>query len=276
MNLNLFYSLALEAAVEAGIAIKLIYQSKKYDIELKADDSPVTQADKTSSAIIAKYLGKTPYPVIDEECGLPDYSIRKGWKNLWLVDPMDGTREFISGNGEFTVNIALAEEGKSIFGVIYAPTTGLLYWGGKETGSYKLENIFEWSGIENIKKQSILLQPKPYNGKLRVAASRSHLDAETKSTIERIQKKYGEIEYLSKGSSLKLCMIAEGTTDFYPRFSRTMEWDTAAGHAIVSGTGGILLQADTKKEVVYNKADLANPKFYALSGVQLKKDVLMD
>jgi 3'(2'), 5'-bisphosphate nucleotidase len=276
MKLNLFYTLALEASVEAGIAIKKIYQSKKYDVELKADDSPVTLADKTSSAIIAEYLKKTPFPVIDEEKGLPDYSIRKGWKNLWLVDPMDGTREFISGNGEFTVNIALVEKGSPVFGVIYAPTTGCLYWGGKDTGSFKLENLTEWPGIENIEKRATLLQPQPYNGKLRIAASRSHLDEATKSTIAFLQNKYGEIEYLTKGSSLKLCMIAEGSTDFYPRFSRTMEWDTAAGHAIAAGTGGILLQADTRQEMVYNKEDLANPRFYALSGMQLKKGLLIN
>ncbi len=272
MSLNLNYIISLEAAVVAGKAIKSIYLSKNYEIETKADDSPVTRADKTSSVIIAQYLRQTSIPVIDEENSCPDYSIRKTWNNLWLVDPMDGTREFISGNGEFTVNIALIESGRAIFGVIYSPITGYLYFGGKETGSFKLAGLFEWPGILEIETHAELLKPENNTSlKLRVAASRSHLDAKTQTFLDQLEKAYGEMDFVSKGSSLKLCMIAEGLTEVYPRFSRTMEWDTAAGHAIVSGTAGVLLQADSLKELEYNKEDLSNPSFYALSGIQWKK-----
>lgn len=272
MNLNLFYSRAIEAAIVAGNAIKSIYLTKKYDIEYKADDSPVTLADKTSSSIIAEYLKETNFPIIDEEHCCPDYSVRKTWKNLWLVDPMDGTKEFISGNGEFTVNIALIEYNKPIFGVIYAPVTGNLYWGGKETGSYKTDKINSWTDLSTLEQMSEKLDCDLNTSQtLRVAASRSHLDEATKKFVHTLKELNPNLEYVSRGSSLKLCMIAEGTTDVYPRFSRTMEWDTAAGHAIVSGTHGVLLKAETKEELTYNKPDLANPSFFALSGNQHKK-----
>lgn len=267
-----YLELAIEAAVEAGKAIKSIYRKENYNIEIKEDDSPVTKADKTSSAIIAGYLSKTSFPVIDEEHCCPGYSVRQAWKNLWLVDPMDGTKEFISGNGEFTVNIALIEECKSILGVIYTPVTGELYWGGRETGSFKAENIFEWEGLKSLSLKAIPLNPElNVSATVRVAASRSHLDSNTKVFIENLKEKFGDIEFVSKGSSLKLCMIAEGKTDVYPRFSRTMEWDTAAGHAIVSGTGGVLVKAETLEELTYNKEDLSNPAFFALSSIQNKK-----
>ncbi len=272
MNLSPHYILAVEASVKAGIAIKQIYTSKDYQIEIKDDDSPVTRADKTSSAIIADMLRETGIPVIDEEHCCPDFSVRKSWKNLWLVDPMDGTKEFISGNGEFTVNIALIEDKQPIFGVIYAPVTGELYWGGKVTGSYKALNIQEWSTFATIEKKAIKIRPdQKTDNILKIAASRSHLDKNTESFIASLEKSFENVTFVSKGSSLKLCMIAEGTTDIYPRFSRTMEWDTAAGHAIAAGTDGVLFRQADLKELEYNKEDLSNPPFFALSGIQNKK-----
>lgn len=268
MNLSVNYTLAIEAAIVAGIAVKTVYDSKKFDIEIKSDDSPVTRADKLSSEIIARYLHKTQIPIIDEEHCCAGFEVRKLWKNVWLVDPMDGTKEFISGNGEFTVNIGLVEHGKPDFGVIYAPVNGLLYWGSRSTGSFKAEHIFKWDNqvVPDAKK----LQPEVNKGNLRVAASRSHLDLQTKEFIQQLEEKFGIIEFVSKGSSLKLCMIAEGETDIYPRFSRTMEWDTAAGHAIVAGTGGVLLHSGTHEELSYNKPDISNGPFFALSGLQVK------
>lgn len=266
MNLSPMYINALEASIEAGKIILSIYKKQSYEIEIKKDESPVTIADKSSSAIISIYLKKTNYPVIDEELGLPTYDERKNWKQFWLVDPMDGTREFISGNGEFTVNIALIEDSIPVFGVIYTPTTGELYWGGKSTGSYKLEGIFSAEDLKlqraNAKRLTVSLnQPE----KLTIAASRSHLDKKTEEFIEELKNKAGELNFVSKGSSLKLCMIAEGTAHVYPRFSRTMEWDTAAGHAIVLGTGGKILQKANMQELAYNKRDLANPPFIAFA-----------
>lgn len=272
MILKDHYTLALEAAVEAGLAIKQIYSTKDYEIEIKADDSPVTRADKRSSAIIAGLLANTQIPLIDEEHCCPVYAIRKNWKSMWLVDPMDGTKEFISGNGEFTVNIALIEDKKPVFGVIYAPVTEELYWGGKNTGSFKALNVEKWQGLNNIELKAVKLSGRNFpSNNLRVAASRSHLDPATRNFIEILEKKSGDLSYISKGSSLKLCMIAEGLTDIYPRFSRTMEWDTAAGHAIVWGTGGVLLRKEDLKELEYNKEDLSNPPFFALSGIQHQK-----
>lgn len=274
MILNSNYIVAVEAAIEAGLAINSVYHSKDYDIEIKSDDSPVTRADKKASAIIAQYLKQTSFPVIDEEHCCPDYSIRRTWKNYWLVDPMDGTREFISGNGEFTVNIALVTDNTPVFGVIYAPVSGTLFWGGISAGAFKLENVTSWQGMEVIEKKSVKINPENnVSPVLRIAASRSHLDASTRMFIGRLEEKFGEIRFVSKGSSLKLCMIAEGLSDIYPRFSRTMEWDTAAGHAIVSATGGVLLKAETLTELQYNKEELSNPPFFALSRLQNLKQL---
>lgn len=272
MILSPHYILAIEASVKAGIAIKQIYISKDYQIEIKDDDSPVTRADRTSSEIIASILSSTGIPVIDEEHCCPEYSIRQFWKNLWLVDPMDGTKEFISGNGEFTVNIALIENRKPIFGVIYAPVTGELYWGGEYTGSYKALDIYDWTNFSSIENKAIEIQPEDKSENiLRIAASRSHLDKNTQGFISKLEQKFSNVTFVSKGSSLKLCMIAEGVTDIYPRFSRTMEWDTAAGHAIASGTGAVLYRQKDLKELEYNKEDLSNPPFFALSGFQNRK-----
>jgi 3'(2'), 5'-bisphosphate nucleotidase len=266
MNLDSIYYNALEGAIEAGRKISSIYKKQSYEIEVKKDESPVTIADKSSSAIISNYLKKTNYPVIDEEQGIPSYDERKDWKYFWLVDPMDGTKEFISGNGEFTVNIALIEDSVPVFGVIYTPTTGQLFWGDKILGSYKLDEIFH---TEDLKLQwdhaKKLLGQINQSEKLTIAASRSHMDKSTEDFIEKLKNKLGELNYINKGSSLKLCMIAEGTAHVYPRFSRTMEWDTAAGHAIILGSGGSILQKENMHELVYNKKDLANPPFIAVA-----------
>jgi 3'(2'), 5'-bisphosphate nucleotidase len=163
----------------------------------------------------------------------------------------------------------LVEYGKPAFGVIYAPVDGLLYWGSSATGSFKAEHVFEWGN--HVFSDAKKLQPGENKGNLRVAASRSHLDERTKEYIQQLETKFGTIEFVSKGSSLKLCMIAEGETDIYPRFSRTMEWDTAAGHAIVAGTGGMLFHEGSQEELSYNKSDISNAPFFALSGLQVKR-----
>jgi 3'(2'), 5'-bisphosphate nucleotidase len=212
--------------------------------------------------------------VIDEEHCCPEYSIRKTWNKFWLVDPMDGTRELISGNGEFTVNIALIADNRPEFGVIYAPVSGSLYWGGKSLGAYKVETVNSWDGMEFVEKHSEKLNPLQNSSPVvRVAASRSHLDDSTRKFIDQLGDKFGEIRFVSRGSSLKLCMIAEGMTDIYPRFSRTMEWDTAAGHAIVTATGGVLWRAGTMTDLQYNKEELANPPFFSLSEPQKRKQL---
>ncbi len=259
------YRMALKASVLAGMEIMKVYEQHDFSIEIKPDNSPVTQADRRSSQIITHLLAQFSIPIIDEEIDCPDYFNRKQWEQLWLVDPMDGTKEFISRNGEFTVNIALIENCKPIFGVIYAPVLGELYFGGIKTGAFKVTNIFDSSGVENLEKNAIALMPEANKQLvLRVAASRSHMDKNTLKFIENLKVNH-TIEFISKGSSLKLCMIAEGLIDIYPRFSRTMEWDTAAGHAIVCGTGGTLVESTDFVELNYNKVDISSPAFIALS-----------
>jgi 3'(2'), 5'-bisphosphate nucleotidase len=259
------YRVALKASVLAGHEIMKVYEQQDFSIEIKQDNSPVTQADRRSSQVIAQLLTPFSIPIIDEEIDCPDYLKRKQWEQVWLVDPMDGTKEFISRNGDFTVNIALIENCKPVFGVIYAPVSGELYYGGNKTGAFKITNVFDLSGIEDLEIKAVALKPEVHRQhKLRVAASRSHMDKNTLQFIENL-KVNNDIVFISKGSSLKLCMIAEGLVDIYPRFSRTMEWDTAAGHAIVSGTGGTLIQSSDFFELKYNKADISSPPFIALS-----------
>lgn len=257
----------IRTAILAGEKVKEVYDHQTLVIEIKEDHSPVTQADKISSQTITRVLESTKIPVIDEEQCLADYSVRKDWNKFWLVDPLDGTKEFISRNGEFTINIAYIENARPEFGVIYAPVPDLLYFGGIRTGSFKLEKASRYLNGDLIIEHAELLAPaQKQTGRIKVIASRSHLDAHTIAFIEQLKKEYGDIELVSKGSSLKMCMIAEGEAHIYPRFSRTMEWDTAAGHAIIKGTEGVVLQAgNDSMELEYNKPNLANPGFVAYS-----------
>lgn len=264
--MNIIYKTAIEAAVQAGKEILTIYMLQDYQVELKSDNSPVTQADRKSSEIISRYLKETRIPVIDEEIYCTTYSERQLWSQLWLVDPMDGTKEFISRNGEFTVNIALVENNVPVFGVIFSPVLKELFFGGPEIGSFRVADVPDFPENYGFESSRVKLRPVlNRNNHLRVAVSRSHLDNKTKIYIDKLKALNPDIDFLSKGSSLKLCLIADGLIDIYPRFSRTMEWDTAAGHAIVSGTGGVLLDAINGLPLQYNKEDLSNPSFIALS-----------
>ena len=245
-----------------------------FEIEKKADNSPLTIADRKSHAIIAGWLADTPYPILSEEGKKIPTEERQSWKELWVVDPLDGTKEFIKRNGEFTVNIAYVKNGAPEAGVIYIPVKEELFFADIEKGAYKLSNE---DGLltrinENkepgctlevlIEKAQKLPYPTPHEGFM-IVASRSHLNAETEEYIERMKKEHAKVETVSKGSSLKLCLIAEGVADVYPRFAPTMEWDTAAGHAIIRAAGKEVYQANTDKPLVYNKEDLLNPWFIA-------------
>lgn len=259
---------AIKASIEAGKAILEVYKTN-FDVDFKEDKSPLTLADRRADDIIREMLKSTNLPVISEEVEVPDYEIRKNWPQYWLVDPLDGTKEFVNRNGEFTVNIALIENNKSVVGVIYAPTIDLLYFCNRRE-AYKLENAEDHANkcsfvselIQNSTKLPLPKSEKPFT----IVASRSHQNPETKAFIEDIQTQYSEINIVSKGSSLKLCMIAEGIADCYPRFGPTSEWDTAAGHAIVNVSGGKLLLAENPtQEISYNKPNLLNPSFIAYS-----------
>ena len=260
----------IETAVLAGRAILEIYDSD-FDIELKSDLSPLTEADKKSHRIICEYLNSTGWPVLSEEGKEIPFEERKNWNQFWLVDPLDGTKEFIKRNGEFTVNIALIEDQKPVLGVIYAPVSDELFFGEEKTGAFKVENASrslsdlkqtaDWMNTSN--RIPVIRQDSMF----RIVASRSHLNRETEDFINHVSQEKRNIELVSKGSSLKLCLLAEGKADIYPRFAPTMEWDTAAGHAIVSAAGGKVIHAEHKMELKYNKENLLNPWFIAYKGI---------
>lgn len=275
MDTNILFT-AIRAALQAGAEIMKVYTDPNadFEIEKKADNSPLTIADRKSHAIIAGWLADTPYPILSEEGKKIPTEERQSWKELWVVDPLDGTKEFIKRNGEFTVNIAYVKNGAPEAGVIYIPVKEELFFADIEKGAYKLsnedglltrinENKEPGCTLETlIEKAQKLPYPTPHEGFM-IVASRSHLNAETEEYIERMKKEHTKVETVSKGSSLKLCLIAEGVADVYPRFAPTMEWDTAAGHAIIRAAGKEVYQANTDKPLVYNKEDLLNPWFIA-------------
>ena len=263
-ELNHQLTLAIKASIDAGKAIMKIYSSADFGTEFKKDDSPLTQADLESNRVIMSYLTKTSIPIISEENKNLDYSARKNWDVCWMVDPLDGTKEFIKRNGEFTVNIALIKNGTPIIGVIYVPVTQELYYANVEEGkSYKIvsgntkelpENLFD--------KENQLHFPKEKNGsKTKVVGSRSHMNEQTEKFIEELKNEGKGVEIVSKGSSLKFCIVAEGKADIYPRVAPTMEWDTAAGHAICTAMGLKVTNWETGEDLTYNKENLLNPFF---------------
>lgn len=258
-------NLAIEAALRAGEAILKIYNdpTSHLDIERKADDSPLTQADKEAHKTIVNLLENTSYPVLSEEGMHTDYEKRQQWKTFWIVDPLDGTKEFIKRNGEFTVNIALISEGSPVLGVIYVPVKKELYYGSLENGAYKALAVepLRVSAIAEVRSRALRLPLVKGNYPYTIVASRSHLTPETQQFIEHLKAEYKQVKLTSIGSSLKICLVAEGTANIYPRFAPTMEWDTAAGHAIALAAGKNIYQTDEKTPLQYNKEDLHNPWF---------------
>lgn len=259
--MNHLLSLSILASLEAGKRIIKIYENESFDVDFKSDNSPLTAADLASHEIILSHLIGTEIPILSEEGKHLGYDIRKTWDSLWIVDPIDGTKEFIKKNGEFTVNIALVENQIPILGVIYVPVLKELYFASKELGAFKVSNITEFSSLEILLKTSEKLPLAIEKGSFTVVASKSHLSKETEDYITNLKKEHGKVTTISKGSSLKLCMVAEGIADQYPRFAPTMEWDTAAGHAICKYAGKIVYDYQTQKEMVYNRENLLNNSF---------------
>lgn len=254
--------IALNAALEAGKAILEIYCSGNFDVEIKDDQSPLTKADIASHKIIISYLEKTNIPILSEEGENIPYKNRKDWSELWIVDPIDGTKEFIKKNGEFTVNIALVKNQEPILGIILVPNSGELYFSRKNKGAFKamvdMKNYNVDDIINQAKRLPIAQQEKrPFT----IVASKSHMTLETKNYLTKLQNIHGEVNLISKGSSLKLCMVAEGRADCYPRFAPTMEWDTAAGQAICNHAGFDVIDWKTKKTMLYNRKELLNSSF---------------
>jgi 3'(2'), 5'-bisphosphate nucleotidase len=254
---------AITASVLAGQEILKIYNDPTADfsVERKADNSPLTIADKAAHKVIMQHLEKTGIPVLSEEGKTIPYETRKSWKTFWLVDPLDGTKEFIKRNGEFTVNIALIKEGRPVAGVIYVPVTQTLYAAIFAEGAWKRikpDAAISWETLKTTgTKLPAVSLPETYT----LVGSRSHMSTETEEYIAQRKKEYGQVEMISQGSSLKICLIAEGAAHEYPRFGPTMEWDTAAGHAIANAAGKKLWLTDFSGELIYNKENLLNPFF---------------
>ncbi len=257
---------AINASIKAGDEICKVYNSADFQVETKADNTPLTLADRQSHQTIVKSLQSTGLPILSEEGKNIPYQERKKWELFWLVDPLDGTKEFIKRNGEFTVNIALIYNGLPIAGVIYVPVKKVLYFASQDTGSYKAENITHtYQTLDDFLDKSQKLPSTFPEGGYVIVASRSHMNEETKNYIDEKAAQCDHHRIVSIGSSLKFCLVAEGQAHEYPRFGPTMEWDTAAGHAIVKYTGGKVVVYPTNEELKYNKENLLNPYFIVMS-----------
>jgi len=241
-------------AKEAGAAIMKIYE-QPFEVEHKSDDSPLTLADRESNKIILdglkKYYSEIPY--ISEETKLTPFEERKNWEYFWLIDPLDGTKEFIKKNGEFTVNIALIHNGVPELGVVYLPAKDILYYAIKGKGSFKVE--------QNSKPVKISARQLKDNKELIIMGSRSHSNQELQDYVDQKRKEYESVEFIPAGSSLKFTLIAEGKADIYPRLGPTMEWDTAAAHAVVLESGKKVYKYGMTEQLEYNKENLLNPWF---------------
>lgn len=251
-----WYAIARRAAVEAGAAIMKIYDAP-IEVEYKADDSPLTKADQEADDLICAQLAETNIPVLSEEGAKASYEERRKWTRCWIVDPLDGTKEFIKRNGEFTVNIALCENGEVVFGVVYAPAKQLLYYAAKETGAFR--SLLS----DPVEKQNQRLPLFPLPAVFTVVGSRSHSSPETEAYIKTLEQQHGQVDFAASGSSLKFCLLAEGRAHSYPRFAPTMEWDTAAGQAVLEIAGGKVVVQPSGEPLRYNREALLNPWFLA-------------
>lgn len=262
---------AIGAAVKAGEAIMEVYQSD-FAVEAKEDRSPLTLADKRAHDIIKADLLGHGIPFISEEGKSTPYETRKEWPTLWIVDPLDGTKEFIKRNGEFTVNIALIDGQRPVLGVVYAPVLQWLYFASTNIGAYKLTDVQpgafgqEKNGqVENrllqLKQGSIKLPVEQSRQIYTIVGSRSHGTPELEAFVEIKRKEKGNVEFIAAGSSLKICLVAEGAADIYPRLGPTMEWDTAAGQAIAECAGTKMYVYETGHSLNYNREDMLNPWF---------------
>lgn len=244
-------------AQDAAAAIMDVY-ARPFDVEIKSDRSPVTAADLAANQVILRGLGQlTPdLPILSEESAQVPWEVRRHWGAYWLVDPLDGTREFVKRNDEFSVNIALIYQGAPAFGVVLAPVSGVAWHAMRGELAYRRDGIHD----------SVLRTRTPALPPLQVAASRSHRSPETQALLERM----GEIEVVAQGSSLKFCRLAEGMLDVYPRLGPTSEWDTAAGQCVLHAAGGAVLSAATGKPFRYNRREtLLNGDFIALGDTRL-------
>ncbi|MFO7560734.1 MAG: 3'(2'),5'-bisphosphate nucleotidase CysQ [Desulfobacterales bacterium] len=263
------------ASIKGGMAILDVYDSD-YTVEYKTDDSPLTLADKRSNQEIFNMLETTGIPILSEEGREVDYRVRQKWETLWVVDPLDGTKEFIKRNDEFTVNIALVKNGIPVLGVIFIPVSSVLYFAEKNTGSFRMNDYGFTKELADLSDQDqkpeilsrmielserLPLTVRKDDSSCTIVGSRSHATPKLEEYVAAKKKEYKKVEFISAGSSLKFCLVAEGKADIYPRLGPTMEWDTAAGQAIAENSGCCVLQWDTGIPLGYNKQNLLNPYF---------------
>ena len=260
MKLSQNLKLAIDAAIQAGKKIIEIYNSDDFNLEYKLDDSPLTVADTASNKIIENILEASNIPILSEEGNILDFNNRKNLKHLWVVDPLDGTKEFIKKNNEFTVNISLIENSTPVIGVIYAPALNVLYFSERKLGAYKTR-ITALNKFDISKAFRLPLVKK--SNEYKVLTSRSHLDENTLDYIDNLKVNNLKVVSVPMGSSLKFCLLAEGLADCYPRFSPCMEWDTAAGQIICEEAGFKVVDLKTMKPIIYNRENLINNYFIA-------------
>lgn len=257
---------AVNATLKAGKHVMNVYNSPDVQVYLKSDSTPLTEADRMAHEVIKASLVRTYIPVLSEEGRDIHYDERRNWEYFWIVDPLDGTKEFLKRNGEFTVNIALIHNNFPVIGVIYVPVSQVLYLSLPGLGAHRVQGIVPDAAArvayaDIAPRMERLPIAQPQRSELVVVQSRSHTSAETHAYIEQLRQRYGQVELLPVGSSLKMCMLAEGRADVYPRLSPSFEWDTAAGQAIVEGAGFKVCEHDSKRRLSYNKEDLQNPWF---------------
>ena len=251
----------IDIVVRAGSEILDVYGTA-FGVESKADDSPLTEADLRAHRVIVDGLGTidSAIPVISEESDAPSYRVRRTWRRYWLVDPLDGTREFVNRNGEFTVNIALIEDGEPVLGIVGAPVQGDVY-----VGDVKKQEAFRLVGSS---RQSITTRELGDDG-ITVVTSRSHGSERLERYLESLIPIFGRVDRIAMGSSLKLCLLAEGRADFYPRLGPTSEWDIGAAQAVLRAAGGSVTQMDGSVLRYNTKASLLNPEFFAVGDASL-------
>ena len=263
-----------EIAIAAGVEILKVYNSKQaIAVSTKSDDSPLTDADRSAHQVIVDQLGMlTPdIPLLSEESDAIDYSQRKSWQSYWLIDPLDGTKEFIDRNGEFTVNIALIENGRAVAGVVHVPVKAVSYFGGIGIGAWKQHQFPAYTQAKSIACR-LMQTDRP----VQIVASRRHRGEQLNALLQHIQSELGETTIVSMGSSLKMCLLAEGKADIYPRLAPTSEWDTAAAHAILSAAGGEIVDLQFAALRYNSRTDLLNPHFIALADPRYPWQGLLD
>jgi 3'(2'), 5'-bisphosphate nucleotidase len=262
---NELFQAAFKASIIAGKRILEIFNNEDFQVSMKSDNSPLSSADKEAHEIIKRSLINSRIPILSEEGRDMQFEERKSWDILWIVDPLDGTRQFIQKRNEFTVNIALVVDRSPLFGIVYAPAIGDVYFGIKDSGAFKMADtdpdILSYP-FQKIMTESKRLDPsKKTTDRYTILVSYHHVNKETLEYVETMRKQYPDIEVRRVGSSLKMCMLADGIGDVYVRFTNTYEWDTAAAQAVLEGVGWTIKAIDSRESLSYNKESLLNPYF---------------